>query len=119
MAQAACAYGAMNANRLDIEFSLMNYPNYIGSTEATPTAITSAQTYMMYDIAALQYMYGANFNKAGQNVPTAGRPRPAPNSSTASRWARPFTTAIFQTIWTAGAIATYDLSDSRRTRSTT
>ena len=32
---------------------------------------------MMYDIAALQYMYGANFSKAGQNVtyswsPTTG-----------------------------------------------
>ena len=31
------AYGAMNANRLDIEFSLMNYPNYIGSTEGYAT----------------------------------------------------------------------------------
>jgi serralysin len=62
------AYGVMNANRLDIEFSLMNYPNYIGSSEGFATSSTSPQTYMMYDIAALQYMYGANFNKAGQGV---------------------------------------------------
>ena len=34
----------MNANRLDIEFSLMNYANYIGSTEGYATSITSPQT---------------------------------------------------------------------------
>src|SRR6266851_7185330 len=61
-------YGGMNANRLDIEFSLMNYANYIGQPAHTPaTASTSPQTYMMYDIAALQYMYGANFSNVGQD----------------------------------------------------
>ena len=44
----------------------MNYPNYIGSTERFGTASTSAQTFMIYDIAALQYMYGANFSHVGE-----------------------------------------------------
>ena len=59
-------YGAMNLDRRGIEFSLMNYPNYIGSTEGFQTASTSPQSFMMYDIAALQHMYGANFDRVGQ-----------------------------------------------------
>ena len=50
----------------DIEFSLMNYPNYIGSTEGYQTASTSPQSFMMYDIAALHHMYGASFDRIGQ-----------------------------------------------------
>jgi len=105
------AYGAMNANRLDIEFSLMNYPNYIGSTEPYATAITSAQSYMMYDIAALQYMYGANFSKAGQNVTYTWSPANGAGFVNGVSMGTPYNGAIFSTIWTAGAIATYDLSN--------
>ena len=104
-------YGAMNANRLDIEFSVMNYPNYIGSTEGYATAITSAQTYMMYDIAALQYMYGANFSKAGQNVTYTWSPTTGAGFVNGVSMGTPYNGAIFSTIWTAGAISTYDLSN--------
>ena len=105
------AYGVMNANRLDIEFSLMNYANYIGSTEGYATSITSAQTYMMYDIAALQYMYGANFSKAGQNVTYTWSPATGAGFVNGASMGTPYNGAIFSTIWTAGAIATYDLSN--------
>ena len=104
-------YGAMNANRLDIEFSLMNYPNYIGSTEPYATSITSPQTYMMYDIAALQYMYGANFNKAGQNVTYTWSSTTGAGFVNGASMGTPYNGAIFSTIWTAGAISTYDLSN--------
>ena len=104
-------YGAMNANRLDIEFSLMNYANYIGSTEGYATSITSPQTFMMYDIAALQYMYGANFNKAGQNVTYTWSPTNGAGFVNGVSMGTPYNGAIFSTIWTAGAIATYDLSN--------
>ena len=103
-------YGKMNADRLDIEFSLMNYPNYIGSTEGYATAITSEQSYMMYDIAALQYMYGANFNKAGQNVTYSWSANGTEFVNGVSQ-GTPYNGAIFETIWTAGAISTYDLSN--------
>jgi hypothetical protein len=104
-------YGAMTADRLDIEFSLMNYPNYIGSTEGFATAITSAQTYMTYDIAALQYMYGANFNKAGQNLTYTWSALTGAQFINGVSTGTPYNGAIFQTIWTAGAISTYDLSN--------
>src|SRR5262249_39743668 len=105
------AYGKMNPDRLDIEFSLMNYPNYIGSAEGYATAITSAQTYMMYDIAALQYMYGANFNQAGQNVTYTWSPSNGTEFVNGFSMGTPYNGAIFETIWTAGAISTYNLSN--------
>jgi hypothetical protein len=104
-------YGLMNADRRDIEFSLMNYPSYIGATEAFNTAGASPTSYMMYDIAALQYMYGANFSKEGQTVvykwsETTGEAF----IDNVSRGV-PDTNTIFETIWTAGATATFDLSN--------
>src|ERR1700752_1864649 len=104
-------YGVMNANRLDIEFSLMNYANYIGSAEGYATASTSPQSYMMYDIAALQYMYGANFNKAGHNVTYTWSPTTGAGFVNGASMGTPYNGAIFSTIWTAGAIAPYDLSN--------
>ena len=56
----------------------MNYPNYIGSTEGYQTASTSPQSFMMYDIAALQHMYGASFDRVGQTDTYAGRRPRAP-----------------------------------------
>jgi serralysin len=105
------AYGKMNADRLDIEFSLMNYANYIGSTEGYATSSTSPQSYMMYDIAALQYMYGANFNQAGKNVVYNWSLASGAESVNGLSMGTPYNHTIFETIWTAGAISTYDLSN--------
>jgi hypothetical protein len=105
------AYGKMNADRLDIEFSLMNYPNYIGSTEGYATASTSAQSYMMYDIAALQFMYGANFNQVGHSNTYTWSPTTGTEFVNGASMGTPYNGAIFETIWTAGANSTYDLSN--------
>jgi serralysin len=104
-------YGVMNANRLDIEFSLMNYANYIGSAEGYATASTSSQTYMMYDIAALQYMYGANFNQVGQNNTYTWSSTTGAEFINGVSQGTPVSNHIFSTIWTAGATSTYDLSN--------
>ncbi|MCG7392775.1 M10 family metallopeptidase C-terminal domain-containing protein [Microvirga sp. ACRRW] len=108
------------AERDSIEFSVMTYRSYVGA-ELTGNYLTDpysfAQTYMMNDIAALQLMYGANFNfrsddtvyswspttgetlvnGAGQGVP--GRPTEPSRSN-----------KIFLTIWDGGGNDTYDLS---------
>ena len=105
------AYGQMNASRLDIEFSLMNYANYIGSTDGFATATTSAQTYMMYDIAALQYMYGANFNSVGANNTYTWSSTTGTGFINGFSQGTPVDNHIFSTIWTAGATSTYDLSN--------
>jgi DNA/RNA endonuclease YhcR with UshA esterase domain len=104
-------YGVMNANRLDIEFSLMNYANYIGSTEGFATAAQSAQSYMMYDIAAFQYMYGANFSQVGHNNTYTWSATTGTEFINGVSQGIPVDNHIFETIWTEGANSTYDLSN--------
>ena len=104
-------YGAMTVERADIEFSLMNYPNYIGSTEGYQTASTSPQTFMMYDIAALQHMYGANFDRVGHSATYTWSETTGAAFIDGASQGTPADSHIFQTIWTGGATATYDLSN--------
>ncbi|MGB9364950.1 MAG: CARDB domain-containing protein [Xanthobacteraceae bacterium] len=103
-------YGAMNDDRLDIEFSVMNYPNYIGENREGPTAVTFPRTYMMYDIAALQYMYGADFSKAGQSATYKWSSLGVETINGVSQ-GTPVNSVIFETVWTAGATSTFDLSN--------
>jgi hypothetical protein len=105
-------YGGMNADRLDIEFSLMNYPNYIGEPlNRGGTASTSPETYMMYDIAALQYMYGANFGLTGTDQTYSWSSVTGAELINGVSQGLPYDGHIFETIWTAGANSTYDLSN--------
>jgi serralysin len=54
----------MNADRDSMEFSIMTYRSYIGglTTGYTNEAGGYAQSLMMYDIAAIQHLYGADFD---------------------------------------------------------
>jgi serralysin len=113
------SFGVMSAGHLDIEYSDMNYPNYIGSTEGYGTAGpgSSEQTYQMYDIAALQYLYGANYSKLNQNVTYTWSASTGEMSIDGVGQGVPQKNAggvvgnIFDTVWTAGAKSTYDLSN--------
>lgn len=104
-------YGALPADMDGYEYSLMTYRNYPGSDLSTSYGTTSApQTYMMADIAALQYLYGADFDtNAGSTTY-----RWAPGSS--KTWVDgavaidPAGPKIFATIWDGGGTDTYDLS---------
>jgi serralysin len=109
--QEVFTYGAMNPDRLDIEFSLMNYPNYIGSTEGYQTASTSPQSFMMYDIAALQHMYGATFDRVGDSATYTWSATTGAAFIDGVSQGMPVDNHIFQTIWTGGAASTYDLSN--------
>src|SRR5262249_36778978 len=63
---------ALAPNVNDNEFSIMTYASYIGSVidpfKPTPTSAkegSAPQSFMMYDIGALQSLYGANYGKVG------------------------------------------------------
>jgi Ca2+-binding RTX toxin-like protein len=113
--------GALAPAVNDSEFSIMTYASYMG---ADPSVVTgsaegsSAQSYMMYDIAALQALYGANLSKSEETWTytwDAGSGQQYINNGTTNA-AAPFTgvtagNKIFSTIWTQGAVATYDLSN--------
>ncbi len=109
--------GALAADRNDNEFSIMTYASYFGAdTEGATEAHdgSSPQSYMMYDIAALQAYYGANFDKVGTTAlykwdETTGRQ--TINGAPASNTGVTETNTIFSTVWTQGALTTYDLSN--------
>jgi serralysin len=106
-------YGAEPSDHLGIEYSVMNYTTYIGQvgTDATEVPGSSPQSYMMDDIAALQYMYGANFSKVGQNVTYSWSPTTGQEFINNVGQGTPFQNRIFMTVWTEGANSTYDLSN--------
>lgn len=109
--------GALSADRNDNEFSVMTYASYLGSNTNIVTEAhlgSSPQSYMMYDIAALQAYYGANLDRVGTTSvytwdETTGQQyingTAAPNTGVTA------TKKIFSTVWTQGALSTYDLSN--------
>ncbi|MDB5486996.1 MAG: zinc-dependent metalloprotease [Reyranella sp.] len=109
--------GKLANERDDVEFSIMTYAAYIGAdiSAAEPNHVgSSAQSYMMYDIAALQAYYGANFDAVGTARTytwdnTTGQQYI--NGATAANTGVTATGKIFSTVWTQGAATTYDLSN--------
>ncbi|MBX3503322.1 MAG: M10 family metallopeptidase C-terminal domain-containing protein [Alphaproteobacteria bacterium] len=115
----ASPYGALPADRDGLEFSVMTYRSYVGGPADYYRVETygGPQTLMMYDIAALQYLYGADFttnatdtvyrwnpltgemsvNGVGQGAPGGGI------GGAANR--------VLMTIWDGGGVDTYDLSN--------
>ena len=110
-------HGPLAAQYNDNEFSVMTYASYLGANTAGATEAwpgSSPQSYMMFDIAALQALYGANFGKVGTTSTytwdnTTGQEfingKNAPDTGVTSAH------KIFSTVWTMGAVTTYDLSN--------
>jgi len=105
-------FGVLPAEHMSTEWSVMTYYSYIGGTGFYENADGSGnQTYMIDDIAALQYMYGANFNtNAGNTVytwsPTTGETfinGVGQGASSANK--------VYEAIWDGGGIDTYNLSN--------
>lgn len=113
-AHEADSYGAMPLAHDSMEYTIMSYRSYVGASTTqgyTNETWGYAQTPMMYDVAALQHMYGANYatnsgnttyswsattgemfvNGVGQGVPGGNR--------------------IFMTVWDGGGTDTYDFSN--------
>ena len=110
---------ALADNVNDNEFSVMTYASWLGSPinqfKPVPTSAwegSAPQSFMMYDIAALQSLYGANYGKVGSA--DVYRWDGASGQETINGGAAPFTGLsstgkIFSTVWTQGATTTYDL----------
>ena len=108
-------HGALAPNFNDNEFSIMTYASYFGAPVPPPTAAvagSSPQSLMMFDISALQALYGANYDKLGTaeryswNTNTGQQ---LINGEPAAHTGTTISNTIFSTIWTQGAAATYDL----------
>lgn len=108
----AGSFGAMPANLDTMEYSLMTYRSYVGGplTGYTNEQFGYAQTYMMYDIAALQYMYGADFSTNSGNTVYSWDPASGNTVINGVAAITPGGNRIFLTIWDGGGNDTYDLS---------
>jgi Ca2+-binding RTX toxin-like protein len=93
-------------------WSLMTYRSYPGSDLSFKgDKLNEPQTYMQNDIAALQYLYGANFNShAGNNV-YSWSPETGEMFIDGIGQGQPTAHKIFRTIWDGNGVDTYDLSN--------
>lgn len=104
----------------DSEFSVMTYWSYMNAGGITAAVNgSSTQTYQMFDIAALQAMYGANLDSEGKQATyswdkTTGLETLVVDNVTQTQLitaANKTGNKIFETVWTQGATTTYDLSN--------
>ena len=105
-------YGALPAANDYHEYSIMTYRSYPGSPGDFYTNGTydGPQSFMMADIAALQYMYGADFTTNSGNTVYSWTPGAGTTFVNGAASIAPGGNRIFLTVWDGGGTDTYDLS---------
>ena len=105
---------AVPVGRDSMEYTVMSYRSYVGASvysDYTNDNYSFAQTLMMYDIAALQHLYGANYaSNAGDSVYSwnSGTGLMSINGTGQIDGAG---NVIFMTLWDGGGTDTYDFSN--------
>jgi serralysin len=105
-------HGTLPAAHDSTEWSLMDYHSYVGGDPLfTNLGGSGSQTYMNDDIAALQYIYGANFEaRPGKTIytwsPTTGEMFVDGVGQGAST-----TNTIYESVWDGNGRDLYDLSN--------
>ncbi|WP_262030884.1 M10 family metallopeptidase C-terminal domain-containing protein [Microvirga sp. Mcv34] len=109
------AFGAMTAERDSMEYSLTTYRSYVGASGlyVENEAWSFGQTLMMYDIAALQRMYGANFTTRSEDTIYRWSPSTGETFINGIGQGAPGANRIFMTIWDGGGNDTFDFSNYR------
>ncbi|MCP2732171.1 M10 family metallopeptidase [Limnofasciculus baicalensis] len=105
---------AMNSDRDSMEFSIMTYRSYVGHPgTGGPTNETwgYAQSLMMYDIAAIQHMYGAWFGYNSTNTNYTFSTTTGEMFVNGVGQGTPGANRVFRTIWDGNGIDTYDFSN--------
>ena len=106
-------FGALPYDTNSMEYSVMTYRSYVGSDAkyVYNEQWGYAQTFMMYDIAALQHMYGADFGTNYGNTTYTWNPDTGASYVNGVLAIAPGGNRIFQTIWDGNGHDTYDLSN--------
>ncbi|WP_404295350.1 M10 family metallopeptidase C-terminal domain-containing protein (plasmid) [Microvirga sp. RSM25] len=103
----------MPQDRDAMEYTVMSYRSYVGASTTTGYVNESAgyaQSLMMYDIAALQHMYGANFVTNASNTTYTWSPATGEMFVNGVGQGAAGANRIFQTLWDGGGADTYDFS---------
>jgi serralysin len=108
---------AIGGGKNSIEFSIMTYQAYDGDVSGTkPKDFNWSQSLMMYDIRAIQQMYGARFDYEETNTiytfePTTGEMFINGIGQGKPGAGNPGTNIVFRTIWDGNGVDTYDFSN--------
>jgi VCBS repeat-containing protein len=111
--EARGSFGAMPSDHDSLEYSVMSYRSYVGgpTTGYTLGSTSYPQTLMMYDIAALQHMYGANYNTNSGDTVYKWSPTTGEMFINGVGQGAPAGNKIFMTMWDGGGNDTYDFSN--------
>ncbi|WP_076960444.1 M10 family metallopeptidase, partial [Teichococcus deserti] len=104
----------LTADRDSMEFSIMTYRAYPAGSIEDGTTVTDGhypQSLMMYDIAALQYLYGANFRTNSGDTVYRFDPQTGEMSINDVGQGAPMANVVLLTIWDGGGDDTYDFSE--------
>ncbi len=104
---------ALPTNHDSMEFSVMTYRSEVGGATNgyTNEDFGYAQTYMMDDIAALQYLYGADYTFNAGNTTYTWDTKTGEMFINNVGQGAPGADRIFLTIWDGGGTDTYDFSN--------
>ncbi len=103
----------MPVDRDSMEYTVMSYRSYVGAS--TIAGLTNetwgyAQSPMLYDIAALQQLYGANYTTNSSNTIYSWSPTTGEMTTNGMGQGAPGGNKIFLTVWDGGGNDTYDFS---------
>jgi len=105
-------HGVLPPSHDSSEWSIMTYHSFVGGDGDYDNADGSgAQTYMLDDIAALQYMYGANFSTNAGNTVYSWSPTTGEMFIGGVGQGPSSTNTIYEAVWDGGGIDTYNLSN--------
>jgi len=103
----------MPASRDSMEYTVMSYRSYVGASTTSGYVNEKwgfAQTLMMYDIAALQHMYGANYSTHSGATTYSWSPTTGQMFINGTGQDMPGANRIFLTVWDGGGADTYNFS---------
>ena len=111
---ASGSFNAMPVDHDSLEYTVMSYRSYIGAS--TTQGLTNEtygypQTLMMYDVAALQEMYGANYTTNGGDTVYKWDPTTGQEFINGIGQAMPGANRIFMNVWDGGGHDVYDFSN--------
>ena len=107
---------AVPSDRDAIEFTVMSYRSFVGGPSSggyTYGTWDAPTTFMMYDILALQTMYGAYYGSLSNNTDTTYTWSATTGETFINGVGQgtPGGNKVFMTVWDGGGIDTYDMSN--------
>lgn len=104
-------FPALPADHDFIAYSVMSEHTYLGGSPTELSTVDAPTTLMQDDIAALQYLYGADFHTGGGPTTYSWDPTTGEESINGIGQGAPMNGKIFMTVWDGGGNDTYDLSN--------